>query len=321
MRLALIGYGHVGRAFARLIDRQRSAFPHWIAAIHTARHGTAYAENGNLPLEPCSGPPAASIEEFLDRSQAEAAIEISSLAPESGEPAIHHIRAAFARGMHVVTANKGPIAYAYDELRTAARVARVEFRFEAVTMDGTPVYNLVRHTLPGVRILGFAGALNSTSTVILEALRRGLTREQAIDEARALGITEADPSFDIEGWDSACKAAALANVLMDARVTPRDVDRKGIGRITPDKLAGLDAKGKTVLLIARARRTPQSVKLRVRAEVIEQGSLLAACHGTTNLLVLHTDLMGDVGVFCVKPGVEQTAYGLFSDIVDIARSR
>ena len=319
MKLALIGYGNVGRAFARLMQRKQSSYPSRIVAIHTARHGTAYDPKG-LPLEPVFGPAAASIDEFLDRARAEVAIELTPLNPESGEPAIAHIRAAFARGMHVVTANKGPIAFAHSALRQEAISAGVEFRFEAVTMDGTPVFNLVQNDLPGVEILGFSGALNSTSKVILEAMHKGLSLEEGIEEARRIGVTEADPWFDINGWDSACKAAALANVLMKANITPQQVERRGIGRLTPEKLAEVESKGKTITLLSRARKTAQGVKLRVRAEVLDKDDILSACRGTSNLLVLHTDLMGDIGVFTLKPGLDQTAYGLFSDLVDIVRN-
>jgi homoserine dehydrogenase len=319
LRLALIGYGNVGRAFARLLEKKRAAYPFRIVGAHTARHGTAIASAG-LPLEPVFGPPARSVGEFLDKSRAEVAIEITPLNPESGEPAISHIRAAFARGMHVITANKGPIAFAYHELREEARRAGLEFRHEAVTMDGTPVFNLVRNNLPGVTILGFAGALNSTSKVILETMQRGLTLEEGIAEARRMGVAEADPWFDIDGWDSACKAAALANVLMDARVTPQHVDRRGIARLTPEKLSELEAKGKTIVLVSRARLTNEGVKLRVRAEVLDKSDILASIRGTSNLLLFETDLMGQLGVFTLAPGVDQTAYGLFSDLVDIARS-
>jgi len=319
LRLALIGYGNVGRAFARLMARKQSTYPSRIVAIHTARHGTAYDLKG-LPVEPAFGPPAADIGEFLDKAHAEVAVELTPLNPESGEPAIEHIRAAFARHMHVVTSNKGPIAFAYSALRREALAAGVEFRFEAVTMDGTPVFNLVQNNLPGVQILGFSGALNSTSKVILEAMQSGLSLDAGIEAARTMGVTEADPWFDINGWDSACKAAALANVLMNAETTPQQVDRRGIARLTPEKLAELDGKGKSVTLLSRAHRTPAGVKLRVRAEVLDKTDILAACRGTSNLLVLHTDLMGDIGVFTLKPGLEQTAYGLFSDLVDIARN-
>ncbi len=313
MRIALIGYGNVGRAFAALLKLQRRAYPFQIAGIHTTRHGTAYGQSA-------FGPPASSVEEFLDRAKSEIVAEITTLNPATGEPALSHIRAAFARGRHVITANKGPIAHAYAALREEARAAQVQLRFESTVMDGVPIFNLVRNNLPGVKILGFTGALNSTSKVVIEAMRQGKSIEDGIEAARALGITEADASYDIEGWDSAAKAALLANVLMDARITPPDVDRRGIGRLTPERVRELAAAHKTVCLVSRARLHPAGARVRVRAEVLEDTDPLAAVSGTSNLLLLHTDLMGTIGMAGINSGVEQTAYGLFSDAVDIARS-
>ena len=319
MRLALLGYGNVGRAFARLLERKRPSYPFRIVAIHTARHGTAYNDHG-LPVEPVFGPPAASADEFLDLAAAEVVVELTTLEPASGEPAIAHIRKAFARHAHVITANKGPIAHAYRSLCEDARRHGVEFRFESTCMDGAPVFNMVRNNLPGVQVMGFTGVLNSTSKVVIAALRRGLTMEAGIDEARRLGIAEADATYDIEGWDSAAKAAALANVLMDARVTPADVDRKGIGRLTPERVQRMAADRKTVCLVSRAHTAGGRIRLRVRAEVLDDTDVLAAVQGTSNLLLLHTDLMGTVGTVSIAPGVDQTAYGVFSDLVDIART-
>jgi homoserine dehydrogenase len=317
LRLALIGYGHVGRALAALIERKRRAFPFQIVAIHTARHGTAYDPAG-LPIEPKFGPAAASVYEFLDRAQCDAVCEITTLNPATGEPAISHIRAAFARKRHVITANKGPIAHAYAALRAAAERAGVAFRFESTVMDGAPVFNLVRTNLPGVKVLGFTGVLNSTCQVVIEAMRAGRSMQDGIEAARRLGITEADASYDIDGWDAAAKAAVLANVLMDARCTPLDVDRRGIGRLTPERLIALAKDRKTVCLVSRGRASATGVRLRVRAEVVNETDALAAVHGTSNLLLFHTDLMGTVGVMEISGGVEQTAFGLFSDLVDIA---
>jgi len=315
----LIGYGNVGRAFARLLESQRKVFPFRIVAVHTLRHGSAFDQRG-LPVEPAFGPRCGSIEEFLDRARPEMVIEITTLNPATGEPAISHIRAAFARSMHVITANKGPIAHAYAALTEEARRAGVEFRFESIVMDGAPVFNLVRNNLPGCRIRGFTGVVNSTTNVVIEALRKGRTLADGITEAQEIGIAEADASYDIDGWDAAAKAAALANVLLDARLTPLDVDRRGIGKLTPEKLAELKSQGKTVRLVARARRVADAVKLRVRAEVLDDTDILASVHGTSNLLLLDTDLMGTVGTIEINPGVEQTAYGVFSDVVDIAKT-
>jgi homoserine dehydrogenase len=221
--------------------------------------------------------------------------------------------------MHVVTANKGPIAHAYAALRDEAARAGVRFLFESTVMDGAPVFNLVRHTLPGVQILGFTGALNSTTKIIIEGMRDGRSMEEGIQEARRLGVAEADAGFDIHGWDSAAKTAALANVLMDARATPQQVDTKGIGRITPERVAELAQKRKTVVLVSRARRAKDGVHLRVRAEVVADTDILASVRGTSNLL-LHTDLMGTIGTVSIAPGVAQTAYGLFSDLVQLVRA-
>jgi homoserine dehydrogenase len=315
-RLALIGYGNVARALARLLRKQRGPFPFRITGIHTARHGTAISARG-LPIEPAFGPAAASIEEFLDAAQAQIAVELTTLNPATGEPAISHIRAAIARRMHVVTANKGPLAHAYADLRDTAARQGVEFRFESTVMDGAPVFNLVRSNLPGVNVLGFTGALNSTSKLVIEAMERGGSFEDGLAFARSLGVAEANPSFDVEGWDSAAKTAALANVLMDARTTPQAVSTRGITRLTPERVQALARAGKTVRLISRARRGPRGVALRVRAEVLDKTDLLASVQGTSNLLLLHTDLMGTIGTVSISPTVEQTAYGVFADLVDI----
>lgn len=318
MNLALIGYGNVGRALARLLRQKRREFPFTVTGIHTLRHGTAVSAEG-LPEEPVFGARMNSIEEFLDASAADTTVELTTLNPSTGQPAIAHIRAAFARGMHVVTANKGPIAHAYAALRDEAARAGVQFRFESAVMDGAPVFNLWKECMPGVEVLGFTGVLNSTSKVIIETMERGGSFEEGLDAARAMGITEADGAYDIEGWDSAAKTAALANVLMNATVTPQEVSTRGIARLTPERVREIAGQGKTVRLVSRARAGKSGVNLRVRAEVLDRGDMLAATPGTTNLLLFHTDLMGTFGTVSIQPQVEQTAYGVFSDLVNVAR--
>ncbi len=316
MNLALIGYGNVARALARLVARTRREYPFTITGIHTLRHGTAVDADG-LPAEPVFGPRDPSIEDFLDRSGAHIAVELTTLEPSTGEPAISHIRAAFARGIHVATANKGPIAHAYAELRDEAARAGLGFRFESAVMDGAPVFNLWDHSLPALKVVGFTGVLNSTSKVVVETMERGGSFEEGLASARAMGITEADGAFDVEGWDSAAKTAALANVLMDARVTPQQVSTRGITRLTPERVVEIARQGKTVRLVSRGRRTSNGPSLRVRAEVLDRRDLLACTPGTSNLILFDTDLMGTFGTVSINPGVEQTAYGVFSDLVNL----
>ncbi len=320
MKLAFIGYGNVGRALAPLLRKKRRDFPFTITGIHTLRHGTAVDADG-LPEEPAFGPRAGSIGAFLDAARADAAVELTTLDPVAGEPAISHIRAAFARGMHVVTANKGPIAHAYADLRDAAARAGVGFRFESAVMDGAPVFNLWRHTMPAVQVLGFTGVLNSTSKVVVETMERGGSFESGLAIAREMGITEADGAYDVEGWDSAAKTAALANVLMDARTTPQAVSTRGIAKLTPERVQEMALQGKTVRLVSRANRTGSGVTLRVRAVVLDRTDILACTPGTSNLILFHTDLMGTFGTVSIEPGVEQTAYGVFSDLVSLKGER
>lgn len=318
MKLALIGYGGVARELVRLIRAKRHEYPFTVTGIHTLRHGTAVDPDG-LPADPAFGPRMESVEAFLYAAGAGAAVELTTLDPATGEPAISHIRAAFHRPMHVVTANKGPIAHAYAALRAEAVRAGVGFRFEAAVMDGAPVFNLWEHTMPAVKVLGFTGSLNSTSKIVVQAMEQGESFESGLARARAMGITEASGAYDVEGWDSAAKTAALANVLMDAHTTPRQVSTRGIGRLTPERVRQIASQGKTVRLISRARRSGSRISLRVRAEVLDRSDILALADGTSNLILFHTDLMGTFGTVSINPGVEQTAYGVFSDLVAIAR--
>jgi homoserine dehydrogenase len=316
LKLALIGYGNVGRSLARLLRKKRRDFPFRIVGIHTLRHGTAVDARG-LPEAPAFGPRAGSIEAFLDAARGDVAVELTTLDPATGEPAISHIRAAFARGMHVVTANKGPIAHAYSALHEEAARAGLAFRFESAVMDGAPVFNLWRHTMPAVKVLGFTGVLNSTSKVVIETMEQGGSFESGLARARAMGVTEGDGAYDIEGWDSAAKTAALANVLMDARTTPQEVSTRGIAKLTPERMQEMAREGKTVRLISRGNRTASGLTLRVRAVVLDRNDILACTPGTSNLILFHTDLMGTFGTVSIEPGVEQTAYGVFSDLVSI----
>jgi homoserine dehydrogenase len=163
--------------------------------------------------------------------------------------------------------------------------------------------------------------LNSTTKIILRAMEEGRTFDEGVAEARALGITEADPAYDVDGWDSAVKAAALANVLMDADVRPQDVERVGIGALTAEDVRAAREAGEIYVLISRASIGDDGrVRMQVGPERLAMSDPLATVQGTSNLLLLHTDLMGTVGTISIEPRVEQTAYGVLSDLVDITRT-
>ncbi len=247
LRLAFLGFGNVGRYFARQLPgaygrvlRAVGCEP-LVTGIATGRHGMALdpdglslaralrsVEAGRALTSLHRGAPLESAADFIARVRADVLIEITPLVPTSGEPALAHVRAALGRGLHVVTANKGPVAFALRRLKALARRHGVQFRHEGVVMDGFPIFNLAEQCLPGARILGFRGLLNSTTTRVLSRMEAGLDFATALAEAQAAGVAEADPRHDIEGWDAAVKACALANALMDADVRPDQVARRGI---------------------------------------------------------------------------------------------
>jgi homoserine dehydrogenase len=236
-------------------------------------------------------------------------IETTTLDIARGEPATSYIRAALTAGAHVVTANKGPVAFAYHALARAAARADRRFLFEGAVMDGVPVFNLVRDTLPAVNVLGFRGVVNSTTNFILTAMEQGRPFAEALAEMQASGIAEADASLDVDGWDAAAKTAALANVLLGARITPDAVDRRGITPRSGRRAVEAHAAGRRLKLVARARRERRRVTASVRPEELPADDLLAGVEGQQNAIILETDLLDEIAVVQRSGGLTQTAYG------------
>jgi homoserine dehydrogenase len=341
--LAVVGFGHVGRRFAKLLAERRD----WLAldydlecrivGVSTRRHGSAFDAGGldAVALADALDGGAADHASVLTRdsdaggliqrladsdADVRVLIETTTLDIAAGQPAIDYVRAALQSGCHVVTANKGPVAFAYEELDALATDRGRTFLFEGSVMDGVPIFNLVRETLPAVQILGFRGVVNSTTNYILSALEDGQGFDAALARVQAEGIAEADPSLDIDGWDAAAKTAALANVLMGARTTPQAVEREGIGHGTARLAMAAKARGTRVRLVAAAHRTPAgAVATTVRPVELPESDLLGGLRGLANALVLQTDLLGDFAITQTSGGLTQTAYALLTDLVTIRR--
>jgi len=188
-------------------------------------------------------------------------------------------------------------------------------------MDGVPVFNLVRETLPAVNVIGFRGVVNSTTNFILTAMEQGQPFAAALAEMQARGIAEADASLDVDGWDAAAKTAALANVLLGASITPHAVDREGITPAAGPRAVEARAAGRRLKLVARARREGRQVTARVRPEELPANDLLAGLDGQQNAIILETDLLEEIAVVQRGGSLTQTAYALLSDLVTIARAR
>lgn len=342
--LILVGFGRVGRALVRLLDeraavlRTRHDLAWRIIGVATLNHGTVFDPAGlsgstllerygrGLLLDAAERAPL-TVRELLERARVRVPrghtpvmVETTPLdVHHGGEPATGHVRAALEAGLHVVTANKGPVAFAYRELRAlAARVGR-RFLFEGAVMDGIPVFSFVRETLPAVEIRGFRAILNTTTQYILCAMERGESFERALQCMQEQGFTEADPSHDLEGWDAAAKTAALVNVLLDGSATPLTIAREGIRGVGPMHLAEAVARGCRLRMVASAAREWGAPVGRVRLEELAADDPLAGLKDTQNAIMFDTDLLGRVGVMQLESGLVQTAYALVADLVACAK--
>ena len=185
-------------------------------------------------------------------------------------------------------------------------------------MDGIPVFNLVRETMPAVRIDGFRGVINTTSNFILSALERGQPFDDAVARDAGARIAEADPSLDVDGWDAAAKTAALVNVLMGGAMTPHQVARTGIAEVKADDLRDALARGRRIRLVASASRQGGDIAARVEPEMLAGDDPLSGLADTENALYLLTDLLGEVGIVQRESTLTQTAYAVLSDVSRIS---
>jgi len=338
LKIAFIGFGNVAREFARILDSRQEYLAQtyqlsWrVVGIATNRHGSVTAasgidlnaavrlvENGHSLTQLENAIEIPQTNSLSDYCKPDIIFETTPLSPLDGEPATTYIRHALERGIHVITANKGPIACAYRDLKNLAQAHDAAFRFEGTVMDGAPVFNLYEYCLNGATITGFTGVLNSTTNVILSGMEAGLTFAQGLHEAQQLGIAEANAEYDIDGWDAAVKMVALANVLLNAGLHPRDVAPHGIRHITTEDVEKARQRQAAIRLIGRADCTAQGIQIQVAPQEIAANTLFGSLQGTSNALTLQTDLMGQISLLEENPGITQTAYALLSDFLRIGQ--
>ncbi len=335
INFAFIGFGHVGRAFARLlIDRKKWLLKEYgidwkITGIATRNHGTAIDHDG-LPVRKIlgswkrhsnldnfhNGPTCHSPTDFIRQCGADVLFEMSVL-DLSGEPAATFMREALGAGLHVITVNKGPVALQFRQLTRLARLRGVRFLYEGTVMDGAPVFNMLRQTLPGTRIRSLRGILNSTTNYILTQMEQGTSFEEALEYTKNAGIAEADTSLDLDGWDSAAKLSILIQATMGGRVKPKDIERSSISEETGRFVRAAVRRDRRLRLVARAYRQGGRVVGKVELQELEIFDPLAAIRGLSNILVLNTDTMRELAIVENHPTVDQTAFGLFSDLISL----
>jgi homoserine dehydrogenase len=336
INVALLGFGSVGQAFAKILLEKKTEIEMEydtsinVVAITTKTRGNLVDAWG-IDLERVlnniqeTGVFPKMNETMLQRNSLDVCeavdydvlIEMTPLEYATGQMATDHIKAALNRGKHVICANKGPLAWHYKELSDLAKSKGSQFLFETTVMDGTPVFSTVRQNLKMCKITEIKGILNVTTNYILKGLEMGMELKDIIMEGKRRGFIEANPKNDLEGNEAAAKMAALVNVMMDADITPADVDVTGIEGITKEKIDDAASRGNVIKLMCRAYQKDGQVCVRVSPEEISKYDVYASVSGTSMGLSLTTDLMGTMTIIEETPSVEQAAYGIFSDLLTI----
>ncbi len=343
LRLALIGFGVVGQGLAELLSTQKELLrQHYgleviLVSVASARSGLIYCEAGldiptllELAAKRKSLAEYPAVKHWTNVLEGIRAIEADMLAEvtvtnlHDGEPGMSHIRAALAKGMHVITANKGPVALAGRELLVLAQQNGVQLRMEATVMAGTPVLSTVCQGMAGVRVRSIRGILNGTSNYILSAMANGRDYTEALAEAQALGYAETDPTADVEGYDAVAKILILASLVFGHTLKPNQVLRRGITAISQAQMRAALHEGKRIKLIASLQPIEdlEEIPLEARVEpmALPEHDPLARVDGVMNGITFQTDTLSDVTIIGPGAGRHQTGQGLLADLIAIATS-
>jgi homoserine dehydrogenase len=291
-----------------------------LTGVSSRRIGWISDSDGMNPLAALAGhfpngkATSRNVREWLEHGKADVLFELTSLNAPTGQPAIEHLMAALESGAHAITANKGPVVHGYRELTALAKEKKRQFLFESTVMDGVPVFSLFSKGLPATELRGFFGVLNSTSNVVLTEVERGRSFDDAVRRAQTMGITETDPSQDLDGWDSAVKVAAIVTVLMGIPTHINQVQRTGIRQLTEEKIRSVRAAGMRYKLVCRAERRGDGVDCRVAPELLLLSDPMAGLEGTSSAIRFDLDAFG-LSLMEHNPGLEATAYGLLADFL------
>lgn len=326
-RLGFLGFGNVGRALVRLLvskstDLRDSYEIEWeITGVATRRMGWRASETAidvaKLLANDDETGSELGINEWLARARPDVVFETTSLNPETGQPGIDYLKASLQFGAHTITANKGPIVYAYDDLNEIALAKGKQLLFESTVLDSAPVFSLFRETLPAVKVRGFSGVFNSTTNVILETMEAGRSFAEGVKAAQELGIAETDPSHDVDGWDSIMKVCAVARVILRTPLKPREVKREGIRGLDTATLQAARAEGKPYKLLSRAIvNADGSVTASVRPEQITANDPLGSVRGTSLAIHFELDTIPGLTIISHRPNLQSTAYGLLADFIN-----
>lgn len=319
LRIGIAGLGTVGASVVRMLaakqaelTRQcgRGIVPVAVSARDRGRDRGVDLSQAQWFDDPVALARAPGIEVFVEL-----------IGGEDG-PALAAVRAALEAGRHVVTANKALLSRHGVELATIAEEKGVLLNYEAAVAGGIPVIKTMREALAGNRVNRVFGILNGTANYILTRMEaEGIDFETCLAEAQRLGYAEADPTFDIEGHDTAHKLSILTSLAFGCRISARDIYMEGISNITQADIRAASELGYRIKLLGVAQKTESGIEQRVHPTMVPVSSVIAQVHGVTNAVAIETDMLGELLLSGPGAGGDATASAVIGDIADIAKSR
>lgn len=334
MRILFIGFGTVGQGLVEILaekaDRlqQQYHFKPRIVGVATRSFGALTNAEGLSMTELLSAAQAGGLQQYtqpaesttgdlinwIGATDADVLVEVTPSDLETAEPAINYCRAALRSGKHVVLANKGPVALAYNNLQQVAIDNQRQLRLEATVMAGTPAIRTGVEALAGCTITRVRGILNGTTNYMLGKMEEGVAYDEVLREAQALGYAETDPTADVGGWDAAGKVLILQGALFGTQSKMQDLQVEGITDITAEMIQQAQDANERYKLIATATPHGGSVKpLR-----LPLSDPLASVADTTNALTYTTDLLGDVTIIGRGAGKRETGAALLADLLALS---
>jgi homoserine dehydrogenase len=323
LRVAIIGFGSVGKGVIKVLSGRRGD-EFKVVAI-TDSKGAVLDEKGldlaevlkrknNGDLKRVNKSSMDIVKEY----DYDILVEVTPTDAKTGQPGLSYITEALKRGKHVVTSNKGPVALKYKELCDLAKKNNVQFLFEATVGGAMPMFNLMRAPLAGNKITSIKGIFNGTCNYILTRMaNEELPYDMVLSEAKELGIAEADPTYDVEGIDTALKMVILANAVFGMNVKLDDVDRVGISSVCLESLKLAGEAGMVIKLIGEVYPNGEERVLRVSPRLVPKTHPLAV-QGTLNAALIQTELAGEIFVIGKGAGSVETASAILSDMLYIA---
>jgi homoserine dehydrogenase len=265
--------------------------------------------------------PEKSTENIAELVDADLLIESSAGNLKTGNPGLQVAREALTKGCSVVFANKVPLVFAYDELHQLSRKHGGKIAFSATVCGGLPVINVLQRDLKFAQLKSFRGILNATTNYILKELYSGGSWEDAIKEAQRLGAAEADPSYDVNGHDTANKLFIIMKSFTDFNGAIADIETMGIQYISEEDIQTAMKTGNVIKLIALAEKNNGQWKLSARPTEIKENSFLGTCNGWEMGIELETDLYESIAMKNYEADPVGTSAAVLRDIIDVSADR